>query len=130
MVERIESQTWTEFQGEVVDVQLEDPTEEGRTQQWHIQMRPIDKEIKGKTGNLHTWIRLSATCTETSVPRGSVIDRFLEALEDIHSEVKKMTVKKAFEFMKGRKYLFKSKVLGRAFEGHPASEYWVPSKEL
>lgn len=132
MVERTESQSWTEFQGEVVDIQFEQPTDEDRLPQWHIQMKPIDKEVKGKTGNIHTWIRIPATATETSLPRGSVADRFCESLEDIHGNAVKnlKTVKEVFMFMKGKKYQFKSKILGRAFEGKNPAEYWVPVKEL
>ena len=131
MVERTEAQ-FNEFEGEVVDVQLEEPTKKGMSQQYHLQMKPSTKEIKGKTGLLHTWIRLTDTCTETSVPRGSVIDRYMEALEDIHGEdVKELkTIQEVFEFMKGKSYLFKTKVLGRAFQGHEPSEYWVPVKTV
>lgn len=61
-----------------------------------------------------------------------MIDRYLEALEDVHGDEMKnlKTVKEAFEFMKGQKYLFKSKVLGRAFQNNPAAEYWVPVKTI
>lgn len=132
MVERTEQQTWTEFQGEVVDVALEQPKEDDRLPQYHISVKPSDKEIKGKTGLMHEWIRISATATETSLPRGSVADRYVEALEDVHGDkVKNLkTVKEVFEFMKSKKYQFKSKVLGRAFQNNPAAEYWVPVKEL
>lgn len=132
MVERTESQQWTEVKGEVVDVQLEQPKEEDRMPQWHIHIKPIDKEIKGPTGELHEWIRITSTTTNESVPRGSVIERYLDALEDIHGdEIKKLkTVKEVFEFMKGKKYLFKPKVLGRAFGNQPASDYWTPVKLL
>jgi len=130
MVERTESQQWVEFKGQVVDVSLEQPKEEDRLPQYHIQMKPLDKEIKGPTGLMHEWVRVSATCSEGSVPRGSVIDRYLEALEDIHGDdVKKLkTVKDVFMFMKNKTYQFKSKVLGRAFQNNPAAEYWVPVK--
>lgn len=130
MVERTEAQTWKEFKGEVVEVSLEQPKEEDRLPQYHIQMKVLDKdkEIKGKTGLMHEWIRLPGTATETTVPRGSVVDRYLEALEDLHSEIKKLSVKEAFELMKGKTYTFKSKVLGRAFQNNPAAEYWVPVK--
>jgi len=132
MVERSESQTWTEFKGQVVNVELEQPKEEDRLPQYHIHIKPLDKEIKGPTGEIHEWIRIPATATETSVPRASVLDRYLEALEDIHGDaVKKLkTVKEVFMFMKNKKYLFKSKVLGRAFQNNPAAEYWVCVKEL
>lgn len=132
MVERTEAQTWTEFKGQVVDVSLEQPKEEDRLPQYHIQIKPLDKEIKGPTGLMHEWVRVSATCSDSSVPRGSVIDRYLEALEDIHGDkVKNLkTVEDVFMFMKGKTYQFKSKVLGRAFQNNPAAEYWVPVKEI
>jgi hypothetical protein len=130
MVERTEAQTWSEFKGEVVEVALEQPKEEDRLPQFHIQIKPLDKEIKGKTGLMHEWVRTPATSTETSVPRGSVIDRYIEALEDVHGDDAKecKTVKEIFELMKGNTYLFKSKVLGRAFGNNQAAEYWVPVK--
>jgi hypothetical protein len=131
MVDRTEA-TFEQFEGEVVDVDLEPAQSEERTPQWHIQIKPLKKEIGGKTGKMHTWVRETATTTEHSIPRGSVIDRYLEALTDIHGDVFKnlKTVKESFEFMKGKKYLFKSKVLGRAFKDSPPAEYWVPVKAL
>jgi len=132
MVDVTEAQIWTEFKGEVVDVALEQPKEEDRLPQYHIQIKPLDKEIKGPTGLMHEWIRKTATTTDTSIPRGSVVHRYYEALEDVHGDdVKNLkTISEVFEFMKGKKYLFKSKVLGRAFQNQPASEYWVPVKLL
>lgn len=132
IVERTEQQTWTEFEGEVIDVQLEQPKDENMQPQYHISIKPTDREIKGKTGLMHEWIRLSATATAGSLPRGSVADRYIEALEDVHGDkVKNLkTVDEAFKYMKGKKYQFKAKVLGRAFEKNPASEYWVPIKQL
>lgn len=131
MVERTEA-TFDRFEGEVAEVQLEEPTKEGMQKQWHIQIKALKKEIKGKTGLIHCWVRETDTTTGESVPRGSVIERYLTELEDIHGdEIKNLkTVKECFEFMKGKKYLFKSKVLGRAFEGHEPAGYWVPSKLL
>lgn len=133
MVERTESSGFDEFDGEVVSVQLEDSKKEGITRkQWHIEMKALDKEIKGKSGHMHEWVGLSDTATESSVARDSVADKYIIALEDIHGKAVKglKTVADVFKFMKGKKYHFKKKVLGRAFKNNPASEYWVPVKEL
>ena len=134
MVGVTEAQTWTEIEGEIVDVVREEPNKEGMLPQWHIAFKSLDpnKVIKAKTGCLHVWIRETETCTETTVPRDSVIQKYVDALVDIHGDAIKnlATVKETFEFMKGKKYLLKSKVLGRAFNKNAPAEYWTPVKEL
>jgi hypothetical protein len=132
LVQKTESQGWEDFEGEVVDVMLEEPKEEGYQSQWHILMKPLNRKMKKEGSYMHEWVRQTSTTTDTSVPQGSVISRFVEELEMLHGkQVKDLkTVAEVFNFMKGKKYLFKQKVLGQSFNKNPASAYWTPVKLL
>lgn len=133
MVEVKQPELFEEFNGIVQSVQLEttkgDNGEEQR--QVHLEMNPTNKEIKGKTGLMHEWVKLSPTCTDTSVPEGSVIHRYIQELEFLEPELKKKEkVIEVFEWLKDKHFLFKKKVLGRSYKGHEARESWVPVKRL
>lgn len=129
MVERTEAQGFDEFTGLVESVEYEEPREGSASDnpQYHIIMDPKDVTVKGKTGKMHEWIKLSGTATETSVPQDSVADKYLRALERLDKSVKNLTtVKEAFQYMVGKTFRFNKETLGRAYGGHPAASYWVP----
>jgi len=125
LVERIESGGLEEFNGTVVSVEAETGVDE--RVQYHIKIDPEGIEVKGPTGALHEWIALSKTASETGVPQGSVVERYLTQIEICISAAKKAnTVKEAFELMVGKKFRFKKIKLGKDFDGHKAKEYMVP----
>ena len=128
MVERSTQNGLEEFVGVVVDVVLEKNTfVDSEQDQYHITMKPEGIEIKGKTGVIHEWIRLSPKATQTSVPEGSTVERYLSQLEVVLPEAKKAkTLEEAFFMMKGKKFLFRRVKLGRAYDGKPAKESWAP----
>jgi len=132
MVERTTANLLVEFNGTVEDVQLEKNTyADADNDQFHITMKPVDKEIKGKTGLLHEWIRMSPKSKEEMIPEGSILDKYLTQVEMLVPEAKKAkTLSDAFNCMKGKKFTFKKVKLGRAFEGHAAREYWVPVSKI
>ncbi len=134
MVERTKTEGIEEFEGTITDVTFEKSELKGEKQeQYHISMTPNDSKLlkDSKTGMLHTWIKFSDKATQKNIPEGSVLDRFLTEIETLHSEVKKLaTVDEAMQHIKGKEYLFKTKKLGKAFDGHDAKLYWVPVKEL
>jgi hypothetical protein len=123
----LRSEGFKEFVGTVVDVTLEsnDLTEE-KLMQYHISIKPEGKVIKGKTGMIHEWIRLTKTAKEDSVPEGSVLDNYLKMIEMIIPAAKRAaTLDEAFGLLKGKKFLWKKVKLGKAYAGHEAKEYWV-----
>ena len=78
MVERNTSTGLEEFKGVVVDVVLEKNTfGDTDNDQYHLTMKPEGIVMKGKTGFIHEWVRLSAKATQKSVPEGSIIERYL-----------------------------------------------------
>ena len=126
MVERTQA-SFEEFTGEVVAVTLEDSGIEDANPQFHLKIAPTDVEVKGKTGLMHEWIPRPRTTTETSVPEGSVIDRFLQELEMLLPSAKKATtVEEAMNLMIGKTFFFKRMKHGRSFQGKEAKEYWTP----
>lgn len=127
MVKKTESQAFTEVTALVEDVIYEPAQKADFPNQYHLILDAKDQEIKGKTGKLHEWIAETGTCTEDSVPVGSVIERYVDAIENIEGEKEK--VADAFKALKGNSYLFKKKVLGKSFEGHKAREYLTPIKK-
>ena len=129
VVTRTTANLLEEFDGEVVDVVLEQNTyNDDASSQFHITMKPTSVEVKGKTGLLHEWIRMSPKSTEEVVPEGSVLDKYLTQVEMIVSEAKKAkTLTEAFKCIVGKKFTFKKVKLGRSFEGHSAREYWTPT---
>jgi len=127
MVDRVSPKTFEEFVGTVKNVTKESNQLEGQaTEQYHLEIDAEGIEIKGKTGLIHEWIRLSKTAKEDTIPEGSVVDRYLQQIELCLPEAKKAkNLSEAFAMMKGKKFNFKKMKLGRAFEGHDAREYWV-----
>jgi hypothetical protein len=132
MVDRVGANVLDEFEGKVVDVVLEKNTfADSESSQYHITMSGENIEVKGKTGVIHEWIRLSPKTTEESIPEGSIVDKYLTQLEIVLPEAKKAkTLADAFVLMKGKTFLFKKVKLGKAFEGHPARALWLPVQLL
>jgi hypothetical protein len=108
-----------------VTLESNDLTEE-KLMQYHISIKPEGIDIKGKTGMLHEWIRLTKTTKEDSVPEGSVLDGYLKMIEMVLPAAKKAeTLDEAFGLLKGKRFLWKKMKLGKAYSGHEAKEYWV-----
>lgn len=125
MVERVESSGLEEFKGTVESVAAESGME-GRVQ-YHLTIAPQDIEVKGATGRMHEWVPMSPKATETSVPQGSVMDKYLTQIEICISAAKKAaTIEDAFNLLVGKTFRFKKIKLGQSFDGHPAKEYIVP----
>jgi hypothetical protein len=134
LVQRTKAAIFDVFIGKVDDVKIvDDPVrEEEEGQQYHIEMSCLDKEIKGETGKLHEWIRISAKATDDTVPEGSVLDKYLEELESVLPDARKegLTIMQVLSLMKGKVFQFRKKKLGRSFEGHEAKPYWTPVRLL
>jgi hypothetical protein len=128
IVERTSPNVLDEFTGKVVDVVLEKNTfADSDTDQYHISMEASDVDVKGKTGLIHEWIRLSPKTKQEAVPEGSVMDKYLTALELVLPEAKKeKAIDGALKLMIGKAFIFKKVKLGRSFEGHPARAMWTP----
>ena len=117
-----------EFVGTVENVVLEKNTfGETESDQYHITIKAEGVAIKGKTGLIHEWVKLSAKATQKSIPEGSIVERYLSSLEVVMPALKSAkTLDEAFSQLKGKKFLWRRVKLGRAFEGHPARDVWVP----
>jgi hypothetical protein len=128
MVERKQAGTFDEFVGKVVDVSREkNEFGDNDNDQYHITMQPTDREIKGSTGLMHEWIRLSAKASEESIPEGSVMDKYLTQVELLMPAAKKeKSILGALSVLKGKTFVFRKVKLGRSYEGHEAKGYWVP----
>lgn len=133
MVKRKESGGFDRFEGIIEDIKLE-PSQlnpEDQTMQYHLYIKPTNVEVKGKTGLMHEWIRLSQTTTDDTIPEGSILDRYITEIETVIPETKKIeTHTEVFLQLKGKKFLFTKKKLGKAYEGKEAKEYWVPIAKL
>jgi len=119
---------FTEFKGQVVEVAKEQSgLGSGDKFQYHIKILPTEKEIKGNTGFMHEWIPISMTATDSSIPEGSVLDKFISELEILIPKVKLIeNVDDAMKEMEGKTFLFVQKKLGRSFSGYDAKQYWIP----
>lgn len=129
MVERLaQSAGLEEVDAKVVKVTLEkNNLGNNESDQIHIEFEPLTVKIKGATGRLHEWVRFSAKASQTAVPEGSVLERYLSQLELLIPDAKKAkTVSEAFAMMEGRVFKFKKVKLGRAYEGRQAREVWTP----
>lgn len=129
VVDRNKNDGLVEFVGVVADVVLEKNTFTGddESTQYHITMKPEGIAMKGKTGFIHEWVRLSAKATQKSVPEGSIIERYLSQLEVVMPDAKKAkTLDEAFAMMKGKSFLFRRVKLGRAFQGNQPRDMWTP----
>jgi hypothetical protein len=132
MVERTTQTGLESFEGKVVEITLEKNSfQDVESDQYHIQMEPTTVAIKGKTGFLHEWLRLSPKTTQTAVPEGSVVERYLAQVELCIPEARKeKTLDGALKLMKGKTFEFRKVKLGRSYEGRPAREVWTPVKLL
>ena len=134
MVGRTKAEGIEIFDGEVKDVTIEPSQREDISgEQIHIQIEPLDKSLlkDSKTGCMHEWIRLSPKSTDTTVPEGSTADNYIQEIESVIPEAKKIElVAQVFNIIKGRKFTFVQKRLGKSFKGYEAKNYWVPKKEL
>lgn len=127
MVLRKESQGLEEFKGKVESVELEDGMNDNK--QYHITIDPTDVEVGGKTGKLHEWVPLSATSSQDSIAKGSVMDGFLRQVEICVPEAKRAaTVDEALGMLVGKTLQFQKMELGRSYGGNPARQYAVPVK--
>ena len=127
MVERIKSEQFDQFVGQIQNVKVE----KGKYgEQYHIEMKPIDVQVMGKTGSMHEWIGIPATAKADSIPEGCVLDKYLQMVEMVYKEAKALKGHaEVMSMITGRKFLFKKMRLGKAFEGKEAKEYWVPFRE-
>ena len=92
---------------------------------------PTDMKVGGKTGKIHDWIPLSATSSNDSIAKGSVLDGFLRQVEICLKGAKTAkTVSEALGMMVGKTFQFHRVELGRAYEGNPARQYSVPVQLL
>jgi len=130
MVERTEAQGFDTFEGQVESVEREPSSLEGVDQeQYHIQIKPLNVEISGKTGFIHEWVRISAKTTDTSVPEGGVLDKYLGEIEVLFREAKKLdSHAEVFALLTGNSFSWVKKKLGKAYDGNAAKEYWAPNK--
>lgn len=127
MVNRTEAKTFEEFSGKVLSVDVEPSSLNAEEDQYHIQIKPLDVEIKGKTGLMHDWIRIPPTADINSVPEGSVIDMYIRELEKCDTKLKQMeSVNAVFQYMKGKTFKFVKGKLGKAFDGKQAADHWLP----
>ena len=80
MVERTQTEIIEEFDGVIDSIKVvPDQINEGQ-EQYHIEMKPNDKEMlkDSKTGKFHTWLKITKTSTNESVAEGSVLDNYLK----------------------------------------------------
>lgn len=85
-----------------------------------------------KTGKMYTWVKISETTTEDATPQDSAIDKYVQAIEEVHtSECKKLTKWfDMFKLLEGNTYKWKRKIIGKGFEGKKPKEAWIPVKEM
>lgn len=129
MTERTKPQLFEEFVGVVSDIKIEPTKMEGQDdgEQYHLYLKPSDKEIKGQTGFIHEWVRIPAKATDSSVPEGSVLDKYLQQIEILFNEAKaKSGHIEEMQLLVGKSFLFKKVKHGKSFEGHEAKPYWTP----
>lgn len=133
MVERTKSGAVERFDGTVKMVEKTPSQLNAGEEQWHIGMEPLDSSIlkDTKTGMFHEWLRISSTSTDESVAEGSVLDNYMNEVEACIPGAKKLkTVSEVLNAMKGKKFRFVRKILGRSFEGKESKPVFVPQVEL
>jgi hypothetical protein len=129
MVNRKTPEFTTEFNGKVVNITIE--KDKNEMSQYHLEILPLDLEIKGKTGYMHEWIRITKETTDTDIIEGSILDFYIQDLELCDKSVKNMkTHQEVLFFMKDKCFQFAKKKYGKSFNGKDAAEHWYPRKLL
>jgi protein-tyrosine phosphatase len=108
MVNRKTPEFTTEFNGKVVNITIE--KDKNEMSQYHLEILPLDLEIKGKTGYMHEWIRITKETTDTDIIEGSILDFYIQDLELCDKSVKNMkTHQEVLFFMKDKCFQFAKK---------------------
>lgn len=131
MVRTTTTEGLDEIDGTCTSVAVEKSGKIEDLEQYHIMIKPTDSSIlkESKTGHFHEWIRISPKTTDESVPEGSVIHRYIQEIESLFSEAKKLEmVEEVFHLLVGKRFVWKRKQLGRSYKGFEASDYWCPTK--
>lgn len=127
MVERTEAKGLDEFEGTVESVTKVESKIDNADGTKAYQYEVLMGTEASSTGKMYNWLRIPKTATDTSVPDGSVIDRFIQELEVLDRKLKKEeNVADVLNWMVGKKFKFVRKKLGKAFDGKEAADYWVP----
>lgn len=125
MVDRTKSEGLDSFTGIVDSVNLE---QSDNGPQYKITM---NTDIS-KSGKMYEWVNIPEKATETTVPEGSNIDKYLQEIEIAIPKAKDApTVEEALKVMVGKNIRFVRKKLGKSFTGedgvtHDAKNFWVP----
>lgn len=131
MVERTVSEGFDTFTGVVESIEVVSDGQKEGGKQYHIVIEPIDVEVGGKTQRIHEWIRISQKATESSIPEGSALDKYLNELELINKDLKKCVMhEEVIKWMLNKKFRFVKRKLGKSFQGHEAKDYWTPNALL
>lgn len=131
MVERTEAKGLDEFEGTVKSVEKVESKIDNSDGSKAYQYEVLMETDASSTGKMHNWLRIPKTATETSVPDGSVLDRFIQELEVLDKTLrKKDKVEDVLTWMIEKKFKFVKKKLGKAFDGKEAADYWVPVQIL
>lgn len=130
--ERIES-----FDGIVKELEILTGEFEGeQTKQLHMSISPVDEAAKEalkdtKTKMLHNFIRISPKTEDDAVPEGSNLEKYLIEIESVLPETKKQkTWLEAFETLKKYQIKYVYKKIGKAYQGHEGTSYYVPQSKI
>lgn len=127
------AETFDAFKGTIVTVTREPSGLEGQEEKerFHLEIEPLNVEIKGKTGKMHEWYPISDKTTETEFMENSVLDNLAKELNILVDGFEKTElINDAFKLLEGKSFLFRKIRLGRSFEGKEAKEYWTPKQLL
>ena len=106
------------------------------TKQLHLAFSPVDtptiEALKtSKTGMLHNFIRISPKTKDDEVPEGCNLDKYLIEIESVLPEAKKAkTYIEAIEMLKKHQIHYVYKKIGRAYQGHEGTSYFVPQARI
>lgn len=102
----------------------------------HMVFNPLEKDIidtikKSKTNRLHNYIRLSPKTENDVIPDGSSFAMFLREVIIVEPETKKLNSwQEMVEYLKGKKYLFQKKKIGKDYDGHKGRSAYIPIQKL
>ena len=128
MVDRTVNEGLKQFEGTVSAVEFEPAKDKDSRNQYKIS---IKTSASKKSGFMYEWIGMSSTASDSAIPKDSNADRFLTELESCLPQAKSCkSFEEALNLMVNKKMLFTRKKLGRAFKGHEAKDFWIPTKVL
>lgn len=100
--------------------------------QYHVIIMPTTPEVvefvkDSPTQRMHAYVKISDKSTQEMIAEGSILDAYVTEIETVLPQTKDLdTHITVFQYLVGKEFSWVRKKIGKAYEGKPAKELYVP----